>query len=116
MAISTRLTKRFRNVPGVTATDVTDWIAEAETESGLSENETDNGDNALLYLAYALGCEAIATDAARYFRYTDAEETVDKTGVFANYTKLADTARIRYSRYKNGGKSFMYAPARFDGK
>jgi hypothetical protein len=114
MAIAERLTKRFRNVPGVTTTDVTDWIAEAETESGLTAGEAD--DNALLYLSYALGYESIATDAARYFTYKDGEESVDKTAVFANYMKLAEIARLRYSRYKGGGSSYMYAPARYDGR
>jgi hypothetical protein len=92
-----RLTKRFRNVPGVTGDDVADWLSEAEAESDLIESDVVSDNNAILYLAFSIGCEAIAADAARYFKYTDGEENVDKTNIFANYMKLAKDASQKVS-------------------
>lgn len=113
--LSERLTKRFRGVPGVESTDIADWIAEAEAESGHTAGTT--ADNALLYLALSIGCSVIATDAARFFRYTDGEETVDKTGVFDKYTKLARDARRQYNVQIRGGYgAFASHPARADGR
>ena len=113
--LSERLTKRFRGVPGVTADDITDWIAEGEAESGLTAGADD--DNALLYLALSIGFTVIATDAARFFRYTDGEETVDKSMVAAQYTKLAAQARRQYNVQMRGGYgAFASFPSRADGR
>lgn len=112
-----RLTKRFRGAPGVTSDDIDDWIAEAEAESGFVANGSgaNNKDNALLYLAFAIGCIVIATDAARYFKYTDAEESVDKTMIAAQYMKLASDARGQYAKQLTGGfGAFQTNPARAD--
>lgn len=102
MTVEERLTKRFRNVPGVTGDDVADWVSEAEAESGLIESDIETDNNAILYLAFSIGCTAIAADAARYFKYTDGEENVDKTNVFANYMQLAKDARKTYRKYVRG--------------
>jgi hypothetical protein len=98
-----RLSVRFKNVPGVTTADIADWVAEAEFESGLFEGEDASKDNALLYLAYSIGCTVIATDAARYFKYTDGEEQIDKTNIAANYLELAKDARKSYRKALRGG-------------
>jgi hypothetical protein len=109
-----RLTKRFRNVPGVTMEDVVDWLSEAEEESGLSEGEIISDNNALVYLAFSIGCKAIATDAARFFKYGDGEENVDKTNIFENYMRLSLDALAHYRYYKNGGGSRTVTPKRAD--
>lgn len=109
-----RLTKRFRNVPGVTAVDVADWLTEATDESGLTEGEETSTDNALLYLAFSIGCKTIATDAARFFTYRDGEEQVDKTKIFENYMRLSLEALPQYRYYKNGGGSRTLTPKRVD--
>ncbi|MRX54696.1 hypothetical protein GJU41_12000 [Bacillus idriensis] len=100
--LSERLTKRFRNVPGVTTIDVADWLTEAQLESELIEGTDVNTDNAIIYLAFALGCEVIAADAARYFKYGDGEENVDKSAVFGNYMALAKDARKNYRKHVRG--------------
>jgi hypothetical protein len=112
--IEERLTKRFRKVPGVMMEDVVDWLSEAEEESGLSEGEVISDNNALLYLAFSIGCKAISTDAARYFSYTDGEEQVDKTNIFENYMRLSLDALAHYRYYKNGGGSRTVTPKRVD--
>jgi hypothetical protein len=117
--LAERLTKRFRGVPGVTSTDIDDWIAEAEAESEFTADGvgSDDKNNALLYLALSIGFSVIATDAARFFRYTDGEETVDKTGIAAQYTKLSAQARRQYSVQLRGGYgAFASHPARADGR
>lgn len=116
MAISDRLIKRFRNVPGATSADIADWIAEAQTESGLKEGENSNDDNAILYLAFSIGCRVIATDAARYFKYTDGEESVDKSDIYEKYLRLSLDAYHQYRYYRDGGGSRTIAPKRVDGR
>jgi hypothetical protein len=114
LAISDRLTIRFRNVPGVTSADIADWIAEAKAESGLTEGTDANTDNALLYLAFSIACRTIATDAARFFKYTDGEESVDKTEIFEKYMRLSLDALRQYRYYKDGGGSRTLTPKRAD--
>jgi hypothetical protein len=114
MAVSDRLETRLKNVPGITSADIVEWIAEAMDESGLADDGTN--DNTLLYLSLAIAYETVAQDAARFFKYTDGDESVDKTHVFENYTKLAAAARASYRKYRNGGGSATYTPARADGR
>lgn len=119
MTLEGRLAKRFRNVAGVTTQDLADWIEEAVAESGYAAGGTgeDNKDNALLYLAYSIGCFVIATDAARYFKYTDADEAVDKTMVGDKYLALAEWGRKQYAIQLRGGFGASQShPARFDGR
>lgn len=109
-----RLSKLFRNVPGVTPEDVTDWLAEAQHESGLLEGTDTNKNNALLYLAYSIGCRVIATESARFFSYRDSEESVDKTNIFENYMRLSLDGISKYRYYKDGGGSRTLTPKRAD--
>lgn len=113
MAVSDRLSARLSKVPGVTSADIADWTAEAKTESGLAEGENDN---ALYYLALAIAYETIAGDAARYFSYTDGEESVNKTGIFANYMTLARNARKNYRKYRRGNGASQTFAKRADGR
>jgi hypothetical protein len=112
--ISERLTKRFRNVPGVTGDDVADWLSEAEEESNLIESDVVSDNNAILYLAFSIGCRTIAADAARFFKYTDGEENVDKTNIFENYMRLSLEALQQYRYHRNGGGSRTLTPKRVD--
>lgn len=112
-----RLTKRFRNVPGVTSTDLADWVAEAETESGIVADGTEttvNENNAVTYLAFSLGCRVIATDAARFFTYKDGEESIDKTNIFENYMRLSLESLSQYKYHRDGGGSRTLTPKRAD--
>ncbi|MDM5188610.1 hypothetical protein QUF99_15175 [Bacillus sp. DX4.1] len=107
MTVSERLQSRLSKVPGVTSADIYDWLAEAITESDFTEEENAN---AIFYLALTFAYEAIAADAARYFSYTDGEEAVDKSMIFANYQRLAADARKQYRKYRRGkGASQTFA-------
>jgi hypothetical protein len=112
--IEERLTKRFHEVPGVTWNEIADWLTEAQDESGIVEGDVVSDNNALLYLAFSIGCKVIATDAARFFKYADGEENVDKTNIFENYMRLSLDALSHYRYYKNGGGSRTVTPKRAD--
>jgi hypothetical protein len=112
--IEERLMTRFKNVPGVTLGETADWLAEAIEESGISEGDVVSDNNALLYLAFSIGCKAISTDAARFFKYADGEESIDKTNIFENYMRLSLDALAHYRYYKNGGGSRTITPKRAD--
>lgn len=99
MAVSDRLENRLSKVPGVTPADVSTWEQEAVTESGLTEEENEN---AVFYLALAIAYETIAGNAAHFFKYTDGEESVDKSNIFANCMKLAKEARKNYRKQVRG--------------
>lgn len=98
--VEERLTQRLSKVPGVTPVDIAEWVTEAEAEF---EGQDPENETALLYLALYLAYETISSDAARFFKYTDGEEAVDKSMIFDNYMKLAKNARRNYSRYLRGG-------------
>lgn len=99
MSVFDRLKNILKNVPGVTDDGIKAWVSEAETESNLTEDENAN---AVYYLALALAYESIALDAARFFSYTDAEESVDKTKIFDNYMQLAANARTNFRKQARG--------------
>ena len=113
MLVFERLKERLKNVPGVTDADITAWADESVAESGISEEENDN---AVLYLALAIAYESIAGNAARFFKYTDGEESVDKTNVFANYMELAKDARKQYRKYRRGNGASQSHVKRADGR
>jgi hypothetical protein len=99
MAVSERLQTRLSKVPGVTSVDIATWVDESEAESGLKETENEN---AVFYLSLAIAYESISANAASFFKYTDGEESVDKSNIHANYMKLASTARKNYRKYLRG--------------
>ncbi|SET69111.1 hypothetical protein SAMN05216389_1216 [Oceanobacillus limi] len=112
--VEERVLNRLTKIPGVTSADVARWVGEATNESGITEGEESYLDNALVYLSLHLAYEEISTDAARYFTYTDRDETVDKTNVFENYSKLANQALRKYRYHRNGGTSITVTPERAD--
>lgn len=111
MTVKERLKTRLRKVPGVTEADLAEWIAESVAESGFDEEENAN---AVLYLALAIAYETVAGDSARFFSYTDGEEAVDKSNVFANYMRLAQAARKQYRGYMRGRGASQTHAARAD--
>ncbi|EEL84647.1 hypothetical protein bcere0029_56370 [Bacillus cereus AH1272] len=104
---------RLAKVPKVTPEDIGNWLAEAETESELTE---ELNANAVFYLALSFAYESIAADAARYFSYTDGEESVDKSMIFANYKKLSADALKKYRKYRRGKGTHQTFAKRADGR
>ena len=64
MKVSERLESRLAKVPKVTPEDIGNWLAEAETESELTE---ELNANAVFYLALSFAYESIAADAGAIF-------------------------------------------------
>ena len=91
--LTLRLAARFRNVPGVEDADIGAWLTEALYTYGYSPQTVTDVPDAetplVLLLAQIQGARAIAFSVAHYFKYTDAEESVDKTMVAEQYRKLA---------------------------
>lgn len=99
MAVSYRLTVRLEKIPGVIAPDIAEWLEEALAEATVTEEENEN---AVLYLALAIAYESLALAEARSFKFTDGEESVDKTNVYGNYVALAKDARKQYRTHLKG--------------
>ena len=99
MAVLSRLTIRLSIVPGIDGFNFADWLDEAVAESNVTEEENEN---AILYLALAIAYESLALKEARSFKYTDGEESVDKTNVYSNYMALAKDARKQYRSHLRG--------------
>lgn len=99
--LTTRLKTRFRNVPGVEDADIDAWLTEALYTYGYSPltaaDIPDSETPLVLLLAQIQGVRAIAISVAHYFKYTDAEETVDKTMVSEQYRKLAADLTAQYN-------------------
>jgi hypothetical protein len=100
--LANRLLKKFKNVPNVTIEDATDWVTEAAYQHGYESPESvpDKETGLLLLLAQAEGARNIAVSVAHYFKYTDSEETVDKSMVSEQYRKLAKDLSEEYERKK----------------
>ncbi|MFC9419595.1 hypothetical protein ACIG6B_28550 [Bacillus mobilis] len=113
MKVSERLESRLAKVPKVTPEDIGNWLAEAEAESELTEEVNAN---AVFYLTLSFAYESIAADAARYFSYTDGEESVDKSMIFANYKKLSADALKKYRKYRRGKGTHQTFAKRADGR
>ena len=99
MAVSYRLTVRLEKIPGVIEVDIAEWLEEALAEATVTEEENAN---AVLYLALAIAYESLAQTEARSFKFTDGEESVDKTNVYGNYVALAKDARKQYRTHLKG--------------
>lgn len=93
--IEQRLARRFANVA---LSDVQDTLADAMLSLGYDVNAEVPVTDVNRVLAYASAELAtnISVDAARYFSYTDGEESVDKTMISEQYRKLALQFRTDY--------------------
>lgn len=101
----TRLENKFRNVPTVDTTVMTNWLDEAVTQHGYAtvEDVPDAEGNALIYLAYAVGSEDLWVNSSHYFRYQDGDEMVDKSMIGLQYRNQAEYYRGLYAQ--TGGQS-----------
>lgn len=97
-----RLTARFRQVPGVEPADIDAWLTEALYQYGYAPltafDIPDDETPLVLLLAQIHGARTIAFSVSHYFKYTDGEESVDKTMVAEQYRKLAADLVTEYER------------------
>ena len=88
-----RLLRRFKGVPNFDESDAIEIIDEA-----IQSHEKSDSDELILLYASEQAAWQIAVSVAHYFRYTDGEESVDKSMVAENYRKLAKDFREDYQR------------------
>lgn len=94
-----RLLRRFKGVPNFDITDAEELVEEAK-----EAHDGNASDELVLLYAQSQGAWQIALSVAHYFKYTDGEESVDKTVVAENYRKLAKDFQEEY--YREKGKEF----------
>lgn len=96
--LAERLLRRFKGVPNFDISDAVELVEESLTIHGLDESATIPTDTESLILLYAQtqGAWQIALSVAHYFKFTDGEESVDKSMVADNYRRLARDMQADY--------------------
>lgn len=99
------LTNRFREVPNLSVEDLESW-----TETALLEFGIKRGDRIpppliplILLHAEADGASQIALKTAHYFKFTDKDETIDKSKISENYRQISSDMWKRYRLKKDEG-------------
>lgn len=96
--ISDRLYRMFKGVPNFTEEDALELVEDALAEHGIAPTDSVPSDKVRLITLYAQmrGAWQIAFSVAHYFRFTDGEESVDKSMVADNYRRLAQNLQRDY--------------------
>ena len=112
--LAERLLKRFKGVPNYELSDASDAVSDAMQVHGLAPTVDVPASKQRLILLYAQSESAyqIAFSVAHYFKYTDGEESVDKSMIADNYRKLARELKDDYDDEKisEGGSGFSLMP------
>ncbi len=90
-----RLLRRFKGVPNFENIDAEELVDEAIETLG-----SDVSAELLTLYAQYQGAWQIAFSVAHYFKFTDGEESVDKSMIADNYRKLAKDFQEEYEREK----------------
>ncbi len=100
--LTERLLRRFKGVPGFEEADASDLIKEAMQAHGYALEDSVSSDDITLVMLYAQVQAAwqIAFSVAHYFKFTDGEESVDKSMISDNYRKLASDLQADYDEEK----------------
>lgn len=91
---------KFSHIPNVNEEVVNRWIQEAVFQHGYDEigYVPPSDKMALLNLILATACAELAVNAARFFRWQDGEELVDKSMVSAQYRQMAQFYMNEYQK------------------
>lgn len=112
--LADRLYKRFKGVPGFTEEEAFEIVEDAMQTYGYAPTDSVPNDkiNLIMLRAQAQGAWNIAFSVAHYFRFTDGEESVDKSMVSSNYRELAKDlqAQADAEEAKLYGSSFRTMP------
>ena len=105
--LTTRLTERFRQVTALPSDAAANTMQYTFELFGYKDDADVPVADIARLLAYASSelSTQIAINAASYFKYTDGEETVDKSMISKEYRELAVTFRNEYNaeEAKRGG-------------
>ena len=96
------LFRRFKGVPGFTEGEALELIEDAMRAHGYAPSDSVKEGEVNLVLLYAQseGAYQIAFSVAHYFRFSDGEESVDKSMVADNYRRLARDLKTDYEAEK----------------
>jgi len=93
---------RFNDVPEFQEEEAEYYVSESKELHGYNENQLIPRNRERLVLLYAMSeiATVIAFKSAHYFKFTDGEESVDKTKVAHNYRLIARDYRADYNKEK----------------
>lgn len=93
---------RFIDVPEFREEEAEYYVKESKELHGFNENQLIPKAQERLVLLYAMAevATVIAFKSAHYFKFSDGEESVDKTKVAHNYRLLARDYRADYNKEK----------------
>lgn len=96
--IEERLLRRFKGVPNFGTEDAKELVEESLLVQGLDPSADIPEKQVTLVLLYAQsqGAWQIAFSVAHYFKFSDGEESVDKSMVADNYRRLARELQTDY--------------------
>src|SRR5690625_4621343 len=100
--LAERLYRMFKGVPGFSENDALELIEDAMRAHGYAPTDSVPQDEVKLVLLFAQkeGALQIAFSVAHYFKFTDGEESVDKSMVARNYRELAKDIQEEYDEEK----------------
>lgn len=96
--LTERLYRRFKGVPNFENTNAQELVEESLQAHGFAPSADVPSDEVKKILLYAQiqASWQIAFSVAHYFKFTDGEESVDKSMVSENYRKLAKDLQADY--------------------
>lgn len=112
--LAEKLYRMFKGVPGFTEEEALELIDDAMRTHGYAPTDSVPSDRIRLILLYAQiqGVWQVAMSVAHYFKFSDGEESVDKSMLADNYRKLAKDLQTEYD-IENGklfGNNFRIMP------
>lgn len=96
--LAERLYRRFKGVPNFELADAQELVNDSLRYHGLEPSADVPRDKESIVLLYAQiqGAWQIAFSVAHYFKFSDGEESVDKSMIADNYRKLAKDLQTEY--------------------
>lgn len=110
--LAERLLRRFKGVPNFDITDAEELVEESLAVHGFSANIPADKETLVLLYAQKEGAWQIALSVAHYFKFTDGEESVDKSMIADNYRRLARDFDVEYETEQGRlhGNNFRIMP------
>ncbi len=96
--LAERLYRRFKGVPNFELADAQELVDDSLRYHGLDPSADVPRDKESIVVLYAQvqGAWQIAFSVAHYFKFTDGEESVDKSMIANNYRSLAKDLQVEY--------------------
>lgn len=108
--LAERVILRFREVPEFSHEDALLFVEDSKYVHGYTENQLIPAKDERLVALYAMKevAMSVAFQSAHYFKFTDGEESIDKTRVAHNYRQLAKDYLNEYNREKAKSSGSMF--------